>query len=51
MADIYKLLLECYRSGQIDEKRWQEHLMDDALGKYVEGVKTAEDTTGPIQAD
>ena len=26
--DKYKLLLACYRSGQVSERQWQEHLKD-----------------------
>lgn len=28
----FDLLLACYRSGQISERQWQEHLKDEALG-------------------
>lgn len=44
----YNLLLQCYRSGQISEKQWQEHLQDEGLQNYIEGVNTTEDTTGQI---
>ena len=30
----YKLLLQCYRSGQISERQWQEHLKDEGLRQY-----------------
>jgi hypothetical protein len=32
--DEYDLLVACYKSGQISEKQWQEHLKDEALLKY-----------------
>lgn len=32
----FDLLLACYRSGQISERQWQEHLKDEALRKWLE---------------
>lgn len=32
---IYGLLLECYRSGQIDETQWQQHLRDEPFARWV----------------
>jgi hypothetical protein len=31
----YALLLEFYRSGQIDENRWQEHLRDEVFRAWL----------------
>jgi hypothetical protein len=30
----YDLLIACYKSGQIPESTWQEHLKDEGLRKY-----------------
>lgn len=27
----YQALLECYQSGQISERQWQEHLKDEVF--------------------
>ena len=35
MQEDYDLLLTCYRSGQISEKQWQEHLSDEGLREYI----------------
>lgn len=32
----YESLLICYRSGQISELQWCEHLRDEVFRKYVE---------------
>ena len=44
----YNLLLQCYRSGQISERQWQQHLQDEGLRNYIEGVNNTEDTTGKV---
>lgn len=31
----YALLLACYRSGQIPEAAWQEHLKDEVFAAWV----------------
>jgi hypothetical protein len=31
----YGVLLACYRSGQISEAQWQEHLRDSRLAAFV----------------
>lgn len=31
----YAQLLACYRSGQIPEAAWQEHLKDEAFAAWV----------------
>lgn len=31
----YALLLECYRSGQITEAQWQEHLKDEIFAAWL----------------
>lgn len=31
----YQNLLDCYRSGQISEKQWQEHLKDEGFAEWV----------------
>lgn len=32
----YQLLLQCYLSGQISEKQWQEHLKDEAFAEWLD---------------
>lgn len=34
MSD-YALLLACYRSGQISERQWQEHLKDEVFRAWL----------------
>jgi len=34
MEDQYKLLFECYLSGQMTEKQWQDHLKDQDFNKW-----------------
>lgn len=31
----YQALLACYRSGQMSERSWSEHLKDEAFAAYV----------------
>lgn len=31
----YSLLIECYRSGQVSERQWSEHLKDELFAAYV----------------
>jgi hypothetical protein len=31
----YALLLACYRSGQISERQWQEHLRDEVFRAWL----------------
>ncbi len=31
----YQLLLTCYRSGQITEQQWQEHLKDEVFVQWL----------------
>lgn len=31
----YQILLECYRSGQIDEQLWQEHMRDEVFRAWL----------------
>jgi len=31
----YSLLIECYRSGQVSERQWAEHLKDEVFAAYV----------------
>ncbi len=33
---LFEMTLVCYRSGQIDEARWQLHLSDPEFRKWVE---------------
>jgi len=37
MIDLnyFKSLLTCYRSGQISEKQWQEHLKDKTFKMWL----------------
>ena len=32
---MYRQLLECYRSGQMSESQWQEHLKDEHFRRWV----------------
>lgn len=32
----YYLNLACYRSGQIPERQWQEHIKDERLRQWLE---------------
>lgn len=34
-TENYELLLACYRSGQITEQQWQEHLRDEVLFAWL----------------
>jgi hypothetical protein len=31
----YALLLACYRSGQISEAQWQQHLRDAVFARWI----------------
>lgn len=31
----FELLLACYKSGQVSERQWQEHLKDADFAKYL----------------
>ena len=33
----YAALLACYRSGQISEAAWQEHLRDEVFARWLKG--------------
>ncbi len=33
---IYSMTLDCYRSGQIDEARWQLHLSDPEFKSWFD---------------
>ena len=36
-SEQFLLLLQCYLSGQMSEKQWQEHLQnDEGLSEWVE---------------
>jgi hypothetical protein len=35
MRHSYALLLACYRSGQIPEAAWQEHLADELFARWL----------------
>lgn len=35
----FEMLLACYRSGQVSERQWQEHLKDPAFREWVENQK------------
>lgn len=36
--DQYEPLLACYRSNQISERQWTDHLRDDDFAAYVRRV-------------
>lgn len=38
-SDDYELLLACYRSGQVSERQWQEHLKDKEFQRWLERRK------------
>lgn len=31
----YELLLACYKSGQISEQQWAQHLKDEVFAKWL----------------
>lgn len=31
----YSMLLACYRSGQMNERQWQEHLKDEVFAAWL----------------
>jgi len=33
----FELLLACYKSGQVSERQWQEHLKDADFAKWMLG--------------
>lgn len=35
-AQSYRLLLDCYHTGQLTEKQWNEHLKDEQFAAWVE---------------
>jgi len=37
---MYALLWECYRSGQMSEAEWQEHLRDQLFAAWVKRRET-----------
>jgi hypothetical protein len=39
MTARYDLILACYRSGQMTEQQWQEHLKDEHFAAWVEKYK------------
>jgi len=34
-SNAYAMILDCYRSGQISERQWQEHLKDEVFAAWV----------------
>jgi hypothetical protein len=34
--DKFELLLACYKSGQVSERQWQEHLKDADFAEWME---------------
>ena len=36
MNEDYRLILACYRSGQMSERQWQQHLSDPLFQLWVE---------------
>ncbi len=32
----YRLILACYRSGQISSRQWQEHMRDEVFAAWVQ---------------
>ena len=35
MTDDFNLVHACYRSGQVSERQWQEHLRDPLFALWV----------------
>ena len=35
MDDDFAMILTCYRSGQMSERQWQEHLRDPLFALWV----------------
>lgn len=35
MTHNYELLLQCYRSGQMSEAQWNEHLKDEVFKAWL----------------
>lgn len=35
----FELILACYRSGQMSERQWQEHLRDPQFRLWSEGLR------------
>lgn len=42
----FDALVACYRSGQISERQWQDHLSDPAFAAYVEQLRRQEPSHG-----
>jgi hypothetical protein len=38
----FEALVACYRSGQINERQWQDHLSDAAFADYIEQLRRQE---------
>ena len=38
----YAGLLACYRSGQVSERQWRQHLRDEVFAAYVERMEGVE---------
>lgn len=36
MMEDFSNILACYRSGQMSEKQWQEHLKDSRFARWVD---------------
>lgn len=41
MSDSFPLILACYRSGQMSERQWQQHLSDPLFALWVQHNSTA----------
>jgi len=45
----FDALIACYRSGQVSERQWQDHLSDPAFAAYVEGFHRHERSSGTLE--
>ena len=41
MNDSFPAILACYRSGQISERQWQQHLADPLFALWYGGTRDA----------
>jgi len=45
----FEMLLACYRSGQVSERQWQEHLKDRAFRAWAENQKSCDELTNRVE--
>lgn len=47
MTNDYRLILACYRSGQVSEAQWQAHMKDEVFAAWVRKATTPDASGGP----